>query len=304
MSKRIYSLQWSAVENAQTYRVFRSLTEVGNKQELVLTSNRSLELNQYIPGSSDYYYFIKAQATGYQDSDYSTPLRWKTFSISRSVDTGVIETTDDSFVGEGFGYNTGFVAPDGKIFNRAVCLLTIGGIQHPEYISFLTDDKAFNIDIPAEAVTGDIVYSAVVQDEVTQLATPTIAMNADGKTLEITDVADATSYDVYVDGTLKTNVARPQTFTLTVSKFESDIYNGGLTYYKAGTAPTYSTEGDSIGSFELSEPTTIYIWTDSSTPQQKYWIDDNEYTTPVYPTTATHTVSGNTSIVISAGNIT
>ena len=208
MSKRVYSLQWSAVENAQTYRVFRSLTEVGNKQELVLTSNRSLELNQYIPGSSDYYYFIKAQATGYQDSDYSTPLRWKTFSISRSVDTGVIETTDDSFVGEGFGYNTGFVAPGGKIFNRAVCLLTIGGIQHPEYISFLTDDKAFNIDIPAEAVTGDIVYSAVVQDEITQLATPTIAMNADGKTLEITDVADATSYDVYVDGTLKTNVQK------------------------------------------------------------------------------------------------
>ena len=208
MSKRIYSLQWSAVENAQTYRVFRSLTEVGNKQELVLTSNRSLELNQYIPGSSDYYYFIKAHATGYQDSDYSTPLRWKTFSISRSVDTGVIETTDDSFVGEGFGYNTGFVAPDGKIFNRAVCLLTIGGIQHPEYISFLTGDKAFNIDIPAEAVTGDIVYSAVVQDEITQLATPTIAMNADGKTLEITDVANATSYDVYIDGTLKTNVQK------------------------------------------------------------------------------------------------
>lgn len=215
MSKRIYSLGWSAVENAQTYRVFRSLTEVGNKQELVLTSNRSLELNQYIPGSSDYYYFIKAQATGYQDSDYSTPLRWKTFSISRSVDTGVIETTDDSFVGEGFGYNTGFVAPEGKIFNRAVCLLTIGGIQHPEYISFLTDDKAFNIDIPAEAVTGDIVYSAVVQDEITQLATPTIAMNADGKTLEITDVENATSYDVYVDGTLKTNVARPFGYTVT-----------------------------------------------------------------------------------------
>ena len=226
MSNSIYSLQWSAVENAQTYRVFRSLTEVGNKQELVLTSNRSLELNQYISGSSDYYYFIKAQATGYQDSDYSTPLRWKTFSISRSVDAGVIVTNDDDFVGEGFGYNTGFVAPDGKIFNRAVCLLTIGGIQHPEYISFLTGDKAFNIDIPAEAVTGDIVYSAVVQDEITQLAAPTIAMNADGKTLEITDVADATSYDVYVDGMLKTNVASvPNTTTLDLSTL-SDIADG------------------------------------------------------------------------------
>lgn len=239
MSKRIYSLQWSAVENAQTYRVFRSLTEVGNKQELVLTSNRSLELNQYIPGSSDYYYFIKAQATGYQDSDYSTPLRWKTFSISRSVDTGVIETTDDSFVGEGFGYNTGFVAPDGKIFNRAVCLLTIGGIQHPEYISFLTGDKAFNIDIPAEAVTGDIVYSAVVQDEITQLTTPTIAMNADGKTLEITDVANATSYDVYVDGNMKTNVASvPNTTTLDLSTL-SDIADGAHTVKVKAKADGY-----------------------------------------------------------------
>lgn len=259
MSKRIYSLQWSAVENAQTYRVFRSLTEVGNKQELVLTSNRSLELNQYISGSSDYYYFIKAQATGYQDSDYSTPLRWKTFSISRSADTGVIETTDDSFVGEGFGYNTGFVAPGGKIFNRAVCLLTIGGIQHPEYISFLTGDKAFNIDIPAEAVTGDIVYSAVVQDEITQLTAPSIAMNADGKTLEITDVENATSYDVYVDGTMKTNVASvPNTTTFDLSTL-SDIADGVHTVkvkakangyydsefsnevnYTKASAPTYS----------------------------------------------------------------
>lgn len=253
MSKRIYSLQWSAVENAQTYRVFRSLTEAGNKQALVLTSNRSLELNQYISGSSDYYYFIKAQATGYQDSDYSTPLRWKTFSISRSVDVGVIETTDDSFVGEGFGYNTGFVAPEGKIFNRAVCLLTIGGIQHPEYISFLTDDKAFNIDIPAEAVTGDIVYSAVVQDEITQLATPTIAMNADEKTLEITDVANATSYDVYVDGTLKTNVARPSGFSGTVTKTGS-----GVVYYEVNKDSITSYQSLTQGSHSFTNVVTFY----------------------------------------------
>ena len=247
MSKSIYSLQWSAVENAQTYRVFRSLTEVGNKQELVLTSNRSLELNQYINGSSDYYYFIKAQATGYQDSDYSTPLRWKTFSISRSVDTGVIVTNDDDFVGEGFGYNTGFVAPGGKIFNRAVCLLTIGGIQHPEYISFLTGDKAFNIDIPAEAVTGDIVYSAVVQDEITQLATPTIAMNADGKTLEITDVENATSYDVYVDGTMKTNVEKasvPVNFTLYMKN--GDTGDTVPTYIKLDSTPANANDYDYV----------------------------------------------------------
>lgn len=96
----------------------------------------------------------------------------------------------------------------------------------------------------------------------------------------------------------------PSGFTLTVLQSHDDIYNGGLTYYKAGTAPTYSTDYDSVGNFELSEPTTIYIWTDSSRPQQKYWIGDNEYTTPVYPNTATHTVSDNTEIFLSAGNIT
>ena len=282
MSKRIYSLQWSAVENAQTYRVFRSLTEVGNKQELVLTSNRSLELNQYIPGSSDYYYFIKAQATGYQDSDYSTPLRWKTFSISRSVDTGVIETTDDSFVGEGFGYNTGFVAPDGKIFNRAVCLLTIGGIQHPEYISFLTGDKAFNIDIPAEAVTGDIVYSAVVQDEITQLATPTIAMNADGKTLEITDVADATSYDVYVDGTMKTNVARVVSKTLTFTGGRTDFLGGSETYAKIGSAPTsnndYQYKYSQGGTYDFTGSVDVYIWGSNGANSGMYELNGTSQT--------------------------
>lgn len=277
MSKRIYSLQWSAVENAQTYRVFRSLTEVGNKQELVLTSNRSLELNQYIPGSSDYYYFIKAQATGYQDSDYSTPLRWKTFSISRSVDVGVIETTDDSFVGEGFGYNTGFVAPEGKIFNRAVCLLTIGGIQHPEYISFLTGDKAFNIDIPAEAVTGDIVYSAVVQDEITQLTTPSIAMNADGKTLEITDVENATSYDVYVDGTLKTNVARVVSKTITFVGARTDFLGGSETYAKIGSAPTsnndYQYKYSQGGAYEFTGSVDVYVWGTDGANSGGYAID-------------------------------
>lgn len=282
MSKRIYSLGWSAVENAQTYRVFRSLTEVGNKQELVLTSNTSLELNQYIPGSSDYYYFIKAQATGYQDSDYSTPLRWKTFSISRSVDTGVIETTDDSFVGEGFGYNTGFVAPEGKIFNRAVCLLTIDGIQHPEYISFLTDDKAFNIDIPAEAVTGDIVYSAVVQDEITQLATPTIAMNADGKTLEITDVENATSYDVYVDGALKTNVAKAVSKTLTFTGSRTDFLGGSETYAKIGSAPTsnndYQYKYSQGGAYDFTGSVDVYIWGSNGANSGMYELNGTSQT--------------------------
>ena len=128
----------------------------------------------------------------------------------------------------------------------------------------------------------------------------------------LSDIADGThtvkvkaKADGYRDSEFSNEVSytKSKTFTLTVSKLHDDIYNGGLTYYKAGAAPSYSGDHDYVGSFELSEPTTIYIWTDSSTPQQKYWIGNDEYTTPVYPDTATYRVSDNTEIAISAGNI-
>ena len=41
-----------------------------------------------------------------------------------------------------------------------------------------------------------------------KLATPTISLNSDGKTLEIVDVEHATNYKIYVDGVLKTTIAR------------------------------------------------------------------------------------------------
>ena len=71
------------------------------------------------------------------------------------------------------------------------------------------------------------------------LATPTIAINADGKTLEITDGANATSYDVYVDGTLKTNVASvPNTTTVDLSTL-SDITDGTHTVKVKAKADGY-----------------------------------------------------------------
>ena len=72
-----------------------------------------------------------------------------------------------------------------------------------------------------------------------KLATPAIAMNADGKTLEITDVENATSYDVYVDGTLKTNVASvPNTTTVDLSTL-SDITDGTHTVKVKAKASGY-----------------------------------------------------------------
>lgn len=41
-----------------------------------------------------------------------------------------------------------------------------------------------------------------------QLAAPSIALASDGKTLEITDVENATNYDIHVDGNYKKNIVR------------------------------------------------------------------------------------------------
>lgn len=41
-----------------------------------------------------------------------------------------------------------------------------------------------------------------------QLETPSIALASDGKTLEITNVENATSYDIHVNGNYATNIVR------------------------------------------------------------------------------------------------
>ena len=86
---------------------------------------------------------------------------------------------------------------------------------------------AITVVAEAEGFTDSDVSNSVNYTVQAQLAAPTIAMNADGKTLEITDVANATSYDVYVDGTMKTNVARPNGYSGTVTKS-----GGGIVYYE------------------------------------------------------------------------
>ena len=87
---------------------------------------------------------------------------------------------------------------------------------------------AITVVAEAEGFTDSDVSNSVNYTVQAQLAAPTIAMNADGKTLEITDVADATSYDVYVDGTLKTNVAYVEpVYTVT---FSSDFTVTGTGY--------------------------------------------------------------------------
>ena len=98
---------------------------------------------------------------------------------------------------------------------------------------------AITVVAEAEGFTDSDVSNSVNYTVQAQLATPTIAMNADGKTLEITDVADATSYDVYVDGTLKTNVASaPNTTNVDLSTL-SDITDGAHTVKVKAKADGY-----------------------------------------------------------------
>ena len=87
---------------------------------------------------------------------------------------------------------------------------------------------AITVVAEAEGFTDSDVSNSVNYTVQAQLAAPTIAMNEDGKTLEITDVENATSYDVYVDGTLKTNVQRVTGYTVTfASDFSGEAYGGG-----------------------------------------------------------------------------
>ena len=117
--------------------------------------------------------------------------------------------------------------------------------------AWLTEAGTYSLTVKASGY-GYIMSeesAAVAYTIQNKLATPTIAMNADGKTLEITDVANATSYDVYVDGTLKTNVASvPNTTTFDLSTLP-DITDGTHTVKVKAKANGYN---DSEFSNEVS----------------------------------------------------
>lgn len=94
---------------------------------------------------------------------------------------------------------------------------------------------AITVAAEAEGFTDSDVSNSVNYTVQAQLAAPTIAMNTDGKTLEITDVADATSYDVYVDGALKTNVQRVTKHKVTFTRKQGGM-NGRWQYSLTGGA--------------------------------------------------------------------
>lgn len=175
-----------------------------------------------------------------------------TYTITSSLTNCVADKSDESYVG-GTAVNIVITAATGYTFDSSLggtIGLSVGEVDKTsEYMTRSSDNKKVTIAIPAIAAVGNIIYAAGAVEEMVQLATPTIAMNADGKTLEITDVADATSYDVYVDGTMKTNVASvPNTTTFDLSTL-SDIADGAHTVKVKAKASGYN---DSEFSNEVS----------------------------------------------------
>lgn len=201
----------------ESYRDIRKFTSF----KLYEAGSSAVDVTElYVTKISDFEYSISIPNV---EHDYV--ITWGvgaiTYTITSSLTNCVADKSDESYVG-GTAVNIVITAATGYTFDSSLggtIGLSVREVDKTsEYMTRSSDNKKVTIAIPALAAVGNIIYAAGAVKEIVQLATPTIAMNADGKTLEITDVADATSYDVYVDGTLKTNVAYVDTaYTVTFS---------------------------------------------------------------------------------------
>lgn len=222
----------------ESYRDIRKFTSF----KLYEAGSSAVDVTElYVTKISDFEYSISIPNV---EHDYI--ITWGvgaiTYTITSSLTNCVADKSDESYVG-GTAVNIVITAATGYTFDSSLggtIGLSVGEVDKTsEYMTRSSDNKKVTIAIPAIAAVGNIIYAAGAVEEIVQLATPTIAMNADGKTLEITDVENATSYDVYVDGTMKTNVASvPNTTTFDLSTL-SDIADGTHTVKVKAKADGY-----------------------------------------------------------------
>ena len=221
----------------ESYRDIRKFTSF----KLYESGSSAVDVTElYVTKISDFEYSISIPNV---EHDYI--ITWGvgaiTYTITSSLTNCVADKSDESYVG-GTAVNIVITAATGYTFDSSLggtIGLSVGEVDKTsEYMTRSSDNKKVTIAIPAIAAVGNIIYAAGAVEEMVQLATPTIAMNADGKTLEITDVENATSYDVYVDGTMKTNVARVEpVYTVTFSSdftidLTSPVSHGTITGIK------------------------------------------------------------------------
>lgn len=228
----------------ESYRDIRKFTSFKLYEAGETSGSSAVDVTElYVTKVSDFEYSISIPNV---EHDYI--ITWGvgavTYTITSSLTNCVADKSDESYVG-GTAVNIVITAATGYTFDSSLggtIGLSVGEVDKTsEYMTRSSDNKKVTIAIPAIAAVGNIIYAAGAVIEMTQLATPTIAMNADGKTLEITDVENATSYDVYVDGTMKTNVAKAVKSTITLKATGSAGF-----VYSVNAELTSSTASESI----------------------------------------------------------
>ena len=233
----------------ESYRDIRKFTSF----KLYEAGSSAVDVTElYVTKISDFEYSISIPNV---EHDYV--ITWGvgaiTYTITSSLTNCVADKSDESYVG-GTAVNIVITAATGYTFDSSLggtIGLSVGEVDKTsEYMTRSSDNKKVTIAIPAIAAVGNIIYAAGAVKEITQLATPTIAMNADGKTLEITDVENATSYDVYLDGTLKTNVAKAS------NVFNLDTSNVSIPYENYAYFEITFGDGTTISS-QLGDSTSI-----------------------------------------------
>lgn len=265
---------------------------------------------KYVTKISDFEYSISIPNV---EHDYI--ITWGvgaiTYTITSSLTNCVADKADESYVG-GTAVNIVITAATGYTFDSSLggtIGLSVGEVDKTaEYMTRSSDNKKVTIAIPATAAIGNIIYAAGAVLEMAQLASPTIAMNADGKTLEITDVANATSYDVYVDGTLKTNVAVPSGYTVTFTRKRLGM-NGYWGYSLDGGA-NWNAISQSATPLVVENVTSIKFRTKSveaGFPYETYMLWDNptgriDCDTGVWVTSDEVVPTGNMSVIYYGDN--
>ena len=198
----------------ESYRDIRKFTSFKLYEAAETSGTSAVDVTElYVTKISDFEYSISIPSV---EHDYI--ITWGvgaiTYTITSSLTNCVADKSDESYVG-GTAVNIVITAATGYTFDSSLggtIGLSVGEVDKTsEYMTRSSDNKKVTIAIPAIAAVGNIIYAAGAVKEITQLATPTIEMNVDEKTLEITVVENATSYDVYVDGTLNTNIAYVET---------------------------------------------------------------------------------------------
>lgn len=240
----------------ESYRDIRKFTSFKLYEAGETSGQSAVDVTElYVTKISDFEYSISIPNV---EHDYI--ITWGvgaiTYTITSSLTNCVADKSDESYVG-GTAVNIVITAATGYTFDSSLggtIGLSVGEVDKTsEYMTRSSDNKKVTIAIPAIAAVGNIIYAAGAVEEITQLATPTIAMNADGKTLEITDVENATSYDVYVDGALKTNVARPMGYSGAVTKTGS----GGV-YYEINKDTITSYQSLTQGQHSFTDVVSFY----------------------------------------------